>query len=125
MRQRIILLISICLSLGSLGKSGIDAKYKLSRARLQSYSPASVESTGVSFYQSVLSQTLASSCDFYPNDSLKVQIDFRRCSPAYSVFSAMERFYKEPNAAHFGFDIVQIKNKNYFYDRPTECSFWN
>ena len=105
--------------------SSIDAKFKLQKLRTKYKSSLVNGSEGVRFYQKVLSQTLSSHCELFPNDSLKTQLDFKRCSPLYAIYSAMERFIKEPDAAQVGLPVVQIKNKNYFFDLPYHCKFWN
>ena len=91
--------------------NGIDANFRLKR-KIDKSRPGS----GITFYQNVLSQTLFSSCDFFPSDSLKAQLNLTKYSSPYTILAAVERLYREPDAAKVGHEIVQIKNKNYYLD---------
>jgi putative component of membrane protein insertase Oxa1/YidC/SpoIIIJ protein YidD len=116
--------IVLIFTLAVEGKSGLDARFELKRAQMAMSTSDSVASSGVRFYQKVLSKTLATSCDFYPNDSLKTQLDFKRCSSFYAILSAMERFIKEADAAFLGYEVLQFEKKNYFYDLALGCDFF-
>ena len=99
--------------------SGIDQKFKVDRLQ-KSSSSLGHKSSGVSFYQKILSQTLGSHCKLYPNDSYYAQINFQRCSKGRSILKSMSRFFMEPDVATFTKDII-LKKEIYYVDLPTDC----
>jgi len=99
----------------------IDAQFKLNR--LESEKNVGVSSSGVSFYQNVLSRTLGSQCTLFPNDSRFTQINFRRCGSLRAAFKSMARFYMEPDAVTLGYESISDKEQIKFEDFPGECAF--
>ncbi|HLE10257.1 MAG: hypothetical protein A2504_04845 [Bdellovibrionales bacterium RIFOXYD12_FULL_39_22] len=122
MRKKIaflFLIISTPLTAHSKVVSGVDQAFKIKRY-MQVKEMVSGRSEGVHFYQKVLSKTLGSSCDMYPNDSKYAQINFSKCSAIYSIINSMHRFYLEPDSATVGLDIIATK-KVFHVDLPRNC----
>lgn len=123
MRKRLVAILLFLLSLSSFA-SGIDAKFKYRRINKKLANSVSGKSYGVHFYQKVLSNSLATDCIYYPSDSAKAQLDFKRCSSSYAILSAMERFIREPDESLLNNKVIQIGHKNYYFDLPTHCDFF-
>lgn len=104
--------------------SSIDASFLVYRMAREIEQVSVDFGPGVAFYRNALRNVLYSSCDFYPSDSHKASLEFKKCPPLYATLSAVDRFYKEPNAGELGLDILRIKDKNYYYDLPGHCSFF-
>jgi len=111
--------------------SGIDARYRW--ARIQSggralenavSTPSSAGSPGVRFYQSALSRTLGSDCDYFPSDSRHAQMMFRRCgSGPLPVLQAMARSLDEPNAPYLGYSAVTMGEDVRYFRLKESCSW--
>jgi len=103
-------------------RSGIDTRFKIQK--LNDFSQGTT-SSGVSFYQTVLSQTLGSHCKMMPSDSRYSQMLTKRCGSVESIYRSMARFYFEPSAGELGTTITRARtgetNEIYFEDLPDSC----
>lgn len=99
--------------------SGIDSSYKLRKIIQNAHQYT--YSSGTKFYQKTLSQTLSSSCDFFPHDSKYNQILMKKCPKINAILKSMARFYQEPDAATLKLDTV-IKGKIKYVDLPQDCN---
>lgn len=106
-------------------QSFIDAGYISQRSaqRFQSENNNKyvTKSPGITFYQKIIGQTLASECDWYPNDSLSAQNIYKICGGFKTAPLAFARFIDEPNAATSGYPIIVTFRKVYFYDFKNDC----
>ncbi len=113
----LILIPSICFA--SL-TSGIDSKFKLSKLesiKFKSRSP------GINFYQKVLSKSLGSHCNLYPNDSRYAQLVYKKCGVTKSILLSMQRFFMEPDAYKNKLNIIP-KDNIYYEDIPNNCDLY-
>jgi len=104
--------------------SGIDARFELARSRA-TLRLGPTESPGVSFYRSVLGQTLSSHCSYFPSDSAYAQDLHRRCGRVSAIVRSYARFSRESDASELGFPLVPQPDHNlYFKELPDDCDEW-
>ena len=83
-----------------------------------------MESSGVKFYQKVLSKNLANHCRWLPNDSRNAQWLNGECGLWRMAPKAMARFINEPEAYKLGYGIVVEGERVYFENYIQSCSFF-
>ncbi|HAR43738.1 MAG TPA: hypothetical protein DCS07_14075 [Bdellovibrionales bacterium] len=103
--------------------STIDAQFRYQQIKNSKNSRFGT-SSGVTFYQRVLTRTLGSRCTLFPSDSQYTQSLANRCGHVVSTFRAMARFYFEPDAGFSGAPVLNLNGKIYFEDQPDDCSFF-
>lgn len=94
--------------------SALDTSYVYERI----YKVEGIESPGISFYQRVLSQALATRCQMFPTDSRYTQDLFRSCGPFQAIPMGMSRVFFELDSGALGVPLFAQQNEVHFWDPP-------